>query len=148
MTVDFLLHNVALLGPHILFYTIIMDEYAKEAFKRWSHTKAYKQSQERIKSWTKEDFARVDAEGKAILAEIVKCKDNGIKDPHVQEKIAGYRQHIECFYDCSPEMFRDLGNMYSQDPRFSAYYEKISHGLAKFMTDAINYYCDEMERKN
>lgn len=40
-------------------------------------------------------------------------------------------------------MYRGLGNMYYNDPRFSAYYEKFHRGLAKFMKEAIDVYCDE-----
>jgi hypothetical protein len=122
-----------------------MDEYAKEAYERWGHTKAYKQSRERTKNWTGKDFAKVDAEGKAILKVIAELMSNGVGDARVQEKIAEYHKHIGRFYDCSAEMFRGLGNMYSQDARFAVYYEKISPGLAEFMTKAINYYCDKLE---
>ena len=32
--------------------------------------------------------------------------------------------------------------MYVEDERFAANYEKHKKGLAAFMRDAINYYCD------
>lgn len=120
-----------------------MEEYRKEAKERWGHTEAWRQSEQRTKGWTKEDHARVQAEGGAILEEIVKNMDKGMKSAEVQTQIPKYREHLSTYYDISVEMFRGLGNMYSDDPRFAAYYEKIHPGLAQFMTRAINYYCDE-----
>ncbi len=118
-------------------------EYQKEAKERWGHTEAYKQSQERTKNWTPQDYKRVQEEGGAILLEIVKHMDKGPESEEVQREIPKYHKHIGTFYDCSHEMFRCLGDMYSQDPRFAAFYEKIHEGLAVFMTKAINHYCDQ-----
>src|SRR5204862_1073905 len=62
-----------------------MDEYKEEARVRWGHTDAYKQSQERTKHWTKEDYARVAEESKNITSSIAKLMDSGIEDSDVQK---------------------------------------------------------------
>jgi len=120
-----------------------MKEHQKEAKQRWGNTRAYKQSQERTKGWTAEDYSWVAEEGKVITMEIAKNMDKGPESSEVQKEISKYHKYMENFYDCSYEMFRGLGNMYSQDPRFAANYEKVRKGLAEFMTKAINYYCDQ-----
>lgn len=119
-----------------------LDAYKKEAKERWGHTDAYKQSQERLKDWAPDDYKRVQEEGGQILNAIVKSMDKGSHAKEVQKEIEKYHRHIGTFYDCSHEMFRCLGNMYSEDSRFAAFYENIHEGLADFMTQAINYYCD------
>jgi hypothetical protein len=49
------------------------------------------------------------------------------------------------FYECTLEIFRGLGDLYVTDERFTAYYDKIKPGLAKFLRDAIHVYCDNLE---
>jgi hypothetical protein len=49
---------------------------------------------------------------------------------------------IENFYPCSAEMYRGLGQMYVDDPRFTATYDKVRPGLAVFMRDAMAYYAE------
>ncbi len=50
-----------------------------------------------------------------------------------------HRQQItRWFYDCSHEIHRGLGDMYVQDPRFTATYEGTAPGLAAYVRDAIH----------
>ncbi|HMR01590.1 MAG TPA: MerR family transcriptional regulator [Candidatus Gracilibacteria bacterium] len=119
-----------------------LEEYQEEAKLRWGKTDAWKQSQERLKNWSKDDMKRIQEEGKAILAKIADVMDKGPRDEGVQKLVEEYLQHMNRFYDCSKMMFRNLGTMYSEDERFAAYYEKIAPGLAAFMTEAIHMYCD------
>jgi len=51
---------------------------------------------------------------------------------------------MNTFYDCSPEMFKNLGKMYVVDARFTAFYEKIKPGLTNFMSEAMAYYVDHV----
>jgi hypothetical protein len=41
------------------------------------------------------------------------------------------------FYDCTPEMQKNLALMYVSDERFKKYYDDRSKGLAQFVHDAI-----------
>lgn len=114
--------------------------YQKEAKERWGNATAWKQSQERTKNWNPKDYERVQKEAQTILLTIVEVMDGGFESDEVQAQIANYHQHMNQFYDCSYQMFGNLGEMYSQDERFRAYYEKIQPGLAEFMTRAICFY--------
>jgi DNA-binding transcriptional MerR regulator len=120
-----------------------MEEYKKEAKKRWGHTEAWKQSQERTKHWTKADYKKIADEGNKFTAELAKLMDRGTEDEDVQKMIAQHYQGIQQFYDCSLEMYRGLGQLYVDDPRFGAYYNKFRSGMAVFMRDAIAYFCDK-----
>lgn len=119
-----------------------MEEYKEEARKRWGNTEAYKQSAERTKHWTKEDYRRIAEEGTKFTEALAKLMDRGIADEKVQQMIAKHYEGIKVFYDCPIEMYRNLGAMYVDDPRFSAYYDKFRAGMAAFMKDTIAYYCD------
>lgn len=41
------------------------------------------------------------------------------------------------FYDCSLEMHVRLAELYIADPRFTAHYENVAPGLARYVHDAI-----------
>jgi DNA-binding transcriptional MerR regulator len=122
-----------------------IEEYKKEAKKRWGDTEAYKQSVERTKHWTKEDYKRLTEDAKKFTQELADTMDKGFDSPEFQELISKHHKGIETFYDCSPDMYRALAEMYVSDPRFKAYYDKFRPGLAKFMQKAINYYCDQKQ---
>jgi hypothetical protein len=56
----------------------------------------------------------------SINAKIITAMDIGPADPQVQEGVAELRQHItEYFYECTPDIFRGLGDLYVMDERFT-----------------------------
>ena len=123
-----------------------IEKYKKEAQQKWGHTDAYKQSVQRTKGWTKTDYKRVKAEGEALARQIANAMDKGLKDPEVQALVTKHYNAIAQFYDLPYEMYRNLGKMYVQDQRFTAYYERFRPGLAQFLCDAIAYYCDTQKK--
>lgn len=123
-------------------------KYKDEAQKRWGNTEAYQQSRERVGKMTKAEMAKVKAEGEQIadtVAGLLK-KGFGPESPEVQKQINLFYLHLKNFYDPSPEMFRGLGRMYVDDPRFTAYYEKRATGLAVFMKEAMGYFAGRMKK--
>jgi hypothetical protein len=69
--------------------------------------------------------------------------DKGPADPQVQEGVAELRQYIaDHFYDCTSEIFRDLGDLYVTDERFTANLDKNKSGYAAFLREAMHVYCD------
>lgn len=125
-----------------------LKEYAQEAKKRWGHTDAYKQSAERTKQWTKEDYKRVEKEQTAITQDIAELMKEwvSVESSDVQLVVERHYQYINQFYDCSVTFYKNLGEMYVADPRFTVYYDKFAPHLAEFMKDAIAYYC-KMHKK-
>lgn len=119
-----------------------VKEYQEEVKQRWGNTDAYKQSMARTSKMTKAQMDELKADGKAHTQALADNMHKGIKHPDVQALIKKSHEGVNLFYDCSLEMFRNLGNMYVDDPRFRAYYEKFAPGLAVFVRDAINLYCD------
>ena len=117
------------------------NNYQEESKQRWGNTTAYKQSVERTKNWKKEDYERVKKEGDELMQEIVKNMEKGIESPEIQKLIQKWRENINQFYDTTLEMCQGLADMYIADKRFTEHYEKYQKGLAKFMHEAIGYYC-------
>lgn len=67
------------------------------------------------------------------------------KDPAgelAQKACALHKQWLMCTWDSySPQAHKGLAQMYVDDSRFTAHYEKIGPGCAKFLRDAIMNYC-------
>lgn len=124
-----------------------MKEYAEEAKQRWGNTDAYKQSQAKVSKMTKAQMQKLKDDGVKHMQALAAAMDLPIESPEVQALIKQSHDGVNFFYECSTEMFRNLGKMYVTDPRFTANYDKYRPGLAVFVRDAINYYCDRHEGK-
>lgn len=121
------------------------EKYAQEVEERWGQTPAYKQSQQKTANYTAQDWERIQARTAAIYEQIVAGMGRGPADPEVQAAVADLRQSFcDYYYDCTPEIFKGLGEMYVADERFTAFYENIQTGLAAFLSQAIAHYCEHL----
>jgi DNA-binding transcriptional MerR regulator len=122
-------------------------KYADEAKQKWGNTDAYKESARKTARYTKEDWARIQSRNNEIYQKFIDNMAQGPAGEKVQEAVAEWRQNItDNFYNCTPEIARGLGEMYVSDPRFTANIDKFKEGLAAFMRDAINIYCDKLAK--
>ena len=115
-------------------------QYADEARERWGHTEAYRESERRTRSYSKEDWARIREEANATTLALARLLEEGAApdSPGAMDAAEEARLHIDrWFYPCSKEMHAVLGEMYVADPRFTATYERIRPGLAAFVSAAI-----------
>lgn len=125
------------------------NPHEAEARERWGHTDAWKQSQERVKKLSKEQFAAIGKEGDAVTRDIAALAEKGMDpaSPETQALVARHYAWLRHFYEPSTEMYRGLGSMYVDDARFAANYENIRPGLAAYMRDAMHAFCDAKEKK-
>jgi DNA-binding transcriptional MerR regulator len=132
-----------------LFGEGFSDEFATEAEERWGDSDAWKQSQRRTSRYTKADWERIKAEGAQINAAFVEALTSGepAGSEAAMDAAEAARQHITTwYYDLTPEMHRDLGDMYVADPRFTKVYEAIHPGMAQYVRDAIHANADRHRR--
>lgn len=122
-----------------------VDAYAQKAKERWGHTQAYQQSQERTKNWTKEDYTRLKTNADIWMKKLAASMHEDPKGEVIQQFMAEHYEGLRTFYEPNLTMYRGLANMYVEDPRFKAYYEKYAVGLAQFMREAMLYYADTQE---
>ena len=115
------------------------EDHAEEAERRWGGTDAYRQSQRRVSSYTKEDWLKIKAEHDEVAASLAALFESGAA-PDSEEAMAAaeaHRRHISrWYYDCSHEIHRGLGEMYVGDERFRANYDLLAPGLSEFICDA------------
>lgn len=121
------------------------QKHKDEAKARWGSTEAYKQSMERVGKMSKAQLDQVRDEGEAIARKTAELMESGaaFDSPEVQEQVDLFYKHLSHFYDPSYELFRGLGQMYVDDPRFTEVYENRAKGFAVFMRDAMAFYADQ-----
>jgi DNA-binding transcriptional MerR regulator len=122
------------------------EEHEAEAKARWGDTPAWKEAQRRTKRYGKEDWERIKAEAGAISLGLAALMAKGVPPTSAEAKALAerHRLHLDArFYPCSHAMHRGLGDLYVQDPRFAANYERVRPGLAQYFRDAIHANADE-----
>lgn len=119
-------------------------DYNDEVQKRWGHTAAFAESKERVNKLSKADLKRITTEGDAITQDAADLMAQGFAhgSTKVQRVMELHYKHLYNFYDPTYAMFKGLGQMYVEDPRFAAMYEKRAKGLAQFLCDAMGFYAD------
>jgi len=118
-----------------------LNQYQEEVEQRWVNTEAYKQSMKRVQKMTKEEMEKMKESTELLVQNLARSMDKGIRDKEVQALIALHYGGIQFFYNCPLEMYREVGKMYVNDPRFGVYYDRHRPGLTVFMHDAIAYFC-------
>ncbi|MGY0060388.1 MerR family transcriptional regulator [Streptomyces sp. LZ34] len=123
------------------------DDYAEEAEQRWGGTEAYRESQRKAATYTKDDWLRIKAEADDINARLAALMESGVeaRSAEAMDLAEEHRQHICRFsYDCGYEIHRGLAEMYVADERFTATYEAVRPGLAAYIREAILANADRM----
>ena len=121
-----------------------LEEYREEARQRWGAV--VDESYARVSRYSQADWSRISSESQAINEGLAALLGHDPAEPAVQELVGRWFKLInDNYYDCSPEVFRGLGEMYVADSRFMAFYDKIRPGLAPFLRDAMAIYADRLE---
>jgi DNA-binding transcriptional MerR regulator len=115
-------------------------EYEDEARERWGDTDMYEESQRRTGSYSKDEWMKLGAEGRAIGEGLAVLMAAGVEatSEAAMDFAEQHRQHISrWFYQCSYEIHVGLGEMYVADPRFTKYWDAFHPGLAPYTRDAF-----------
>ena len=121
-----------------------MKSYETETRSRWGNTAAYREHEEKTKSYTKEKWAEANDGLMEIFAEFAVCKDNVMSadSKEAQALVAKLQAHITAnYYTCTDEILAGLGKMYVADERFKKNIDKYGEGTAEFASEAIEVYC-------
>jgi DNA-binding transcriptional MerR regulator len=117
-------------------------QYADEARRRWGGTAAYEESQKRTARYQKEDWNRISGEMEEIARALASVMESGPDSPAAQELVGRWQRYItDNFYPCTKEILAGLGEMYTEDDRFTRSIDRYADGLARFLRDAIRFYC-------
>ena len=120
--------------------------YEIEARSRWGNTDAYREHEQKTKSYTKEKWSEANDGLMAIFAEFAACKASGASaDSSIARALVVKLQaHItKNYYTCTDEILAGLGQMYACDERFKKNIDKYGDGTAEFAAEAIAVYCQK-----
>ena len=118
-----------------------LDAYAQEAKKRWGHTDAWRESQERGKN---ADQERTDADGLMdIFRRLGQLRQGDPAAPEAQELIAELQQYIcDHYYNCTKQILYGLGQMYAAGDEMNENIDRAGGaGTGDFARRAIEIYC-------
>lgn len=123
-----------------IFGTAAFEEQTAEAEQRWGDTPAWKESQRRSKAYTKDDWIAIKREADDNVERFAAALKAGepADGDMAMDLAEAYRAHLtRWFYDCGYEMHRGLAEMYVSDPRFTATWDEVAPGFARYVHDAI-----------
>lgn len=132
-----------------LFDGFDQSQYEDEVRARWGHTEAYAESQRNLAAMSKDDLARIQAEEKALVAELAEVFRAGVPvdDPRTQALVERHHRWFCRFWTPTWETYVCIGNMYVEDARFTAHYDEHAPGLAVYLRDAMQVYAQSQQSR-
>lgn len=79
-----------------------------------------------------------------IFDALARCMEQGPGSAEAQALIARWQRYITThFYECTDEILKGLGEMYTGDERFQHNIDRTKPGLAEFIKNAIIIFCEK-----
>ena len=116
-------------------------EYEKEAMQMYD-PETVKASNKKWKSYTTAEKQRIGEEGNAVYQDMLQAMPKGAASPEAQACVERWRKHMEYFWTPNHDQLLGLANLYNDDPRFKANFDKVHPDLAEFMRSAVSVYVE------
>ncbi len=120
-------------------------EYEKEAMQMYDPD-TVKASNQRWREYSPAEKQRIGEEGNAVYAAYLEALPKGASSPEAQACIERWRRQIEYFWVPNDAQLLGLADLYNDDPRFKANFDKIHPGLAEFIREAVKIYVNNRLR--
>jgi hypothetical protein len=117
------------------------EAWQQEAAERWGADRIATANQKAM-AMTKGEWATLQQKGEEINKALAAAMELQPSDKKVQELIAAHYEMMGKHFDVTPKIYQCMGDMYVNDERFTAYYDKYRKGLALFLCDAIHAFCE------
>lgn len=126
--------------PENLFEGFDHTQYDDEARERWPEE--FERSRQATTDMTAADVERMQREQTAAMIRMAEFMAAGtpVDDAAVQSEIHTQYEGICRFWTPNRQAYECLGQMYVDDERFKANYERIATGLAEYQRDAMVAY--------
>lgn len=119
-------------------------QYGEEIRAKYGEEQINK-SYQKLKGMTEEEHAQLEELANEILQTLVKAMETN--DPGgelAQKTVELHRQWLSFYWaEYSKEAHMGLAQMYVDDSRFTAYYDKARPGAAVFLRDAVSVYASK-----
>ena len=119
-----------------------------EAKARWGDTAAYKQYEEKTKSYSAQKQDALARGMDQIMEAFAACMKNGAAavSAEAQALVQRLQSYItEHYYNCTNQILAGLGQMYVADERFRQNIDRHGAGTAAFICAAIEAYAEKQE---
>lgn len=117
------------------------EKYGKEIREKYGEDTVEK-SNAKMMNMSQEDYEKVTSLEKQVKGTLAQAFPLGDPASDIAQKAAELHKQWLCFYwnEYSKEAHAGLAQMYVDDERFTAYYDKEQPGTAEFLRDAILIY--------
>jgi len=117
-------------------------KYGEEIREKYS-SEVVDAANTKIKGITKADYAQVEALSADVNEALRVAFEQGDPASELAQKACELHKEWLCYFwdSYTKEAHIGVAQMYVDDPRFTAYYDKIADGCAKFLRDAVLVYC-------
>ena len=146
-TIDYLKGNLKMNNKQLFeaFSEEQQAEYEKEIMQKYDPA-TVKASAKKWKEYTAAEKHRIGEEGNAVYQDILAAMPKGAASPEAQAGVERWRKHIEYFWIPDDEQLIGLSNLYNEDARFKANFDKIDPRLAEFMREAVKVYVENRKK--
>lgn len=127
------------------FKKMLVDEneqkYGKEIREKYGD-EAVEKSNERFRNMSKSDYEAMTSLGVQVMETLAEAMKTGDPSSPLAQKAAElHRQWLSYHWpEYNKEAHANLAQMYVEDERFTAYYDRVQPGATKFLRDAIHIY--------
>jgi DNA-binding transcriptional MerR regulator len=117
------------------------QQYGQEAREQYG-AQAVDQSNRKLKNMTEEQYAALQQLEADMFAALEQAMEDGDSASRLAQQAAGlHRQWLSFYWDTyTKEAHAGVAQMYVDDERFKAYYDKHAPGTAEFLRDAVHVY--------
>jgi DNA-binding transcriptional MerR regulator len=113
--------------------------YEQEAMQMYD-PEVVRKSNQKWKSYTPADKKQIADEGNAIYRDLVAAMPKGPGSPEAQACVERWHQHMNYFWTPELDQLSGLAELYREDPRFKANFDRVDPHLAEFMLQAVQIY--------
>lgn len=121
------------------------EKYALEAEQKYD-PETVRVSNRKWKAYPPAEKERILAEGKAIYADLIVAMPKSAASAEVQACVSRWHQHMQYFWNPNDEQLLGLADIYNNDARFRANFDKMDPKLAGFMREAVKAYVEKRKK--
>lgn len=121
-------------------------KYGDEVRERWDE-EALEASNQKVLNMSQEDYEKVTKLAEDVNQTLAKAMETGDPASEIAQRAADLHKQWLTFYwkEYSKKAHVGLAQMYVDDERFKAYYDKVKPGAAEFLRDAILVYTGQKQ---
>ena len=119
------------------------NPYEEEARQRWGSA-SVEASKAALAALSPDDRQGLAEEAQAINRELAACLQAGLEpgSPRVQDAVARHYRWVCASWTPNRSAYLGLGAMYVQDPRFTAFYDSETPGVAAYLAEAMQIWAE------